>query len=117
MKEFTFPIFCSFGKGDSGESWLDVELTDEEAEQLIKYGTQPDIFYGGFSDCEELSKLYDKIYKLAVEQITCELQDADWLDEEDEVDEDWQADQMYACSVDFPEEFEEMFEDEDEDED
>ena len=115
MKEFTFPAYCSFGKGDSGETWVDVELTDEEAERLIKYGTQSDVFYNGFEECEELKDLYNKIYKIAVEQITEELCDADWIDEEDRDDPDWQADELYSIGIDFPNEFEDMIEEEDED--
>ena len=38
MKEFTFVAYCSYGKGDSGETWIDVELTDEEAEEKILDG-------------------------------------------------------------------------------
>ena len=111
MKEFTFIAYCSYGKGDSGETWVDVELTDEEAEQLIKYGTDPDYFYDGFNECEELSELYDKIYEIAVAQITEELRDADWLEEEDGInDPEWRADYLYSCGVNFPEEFEEMLE-------
>lgn len=48
MKKFTFTAYCTLGKGDSGESWIDVELTDDEAERLEKYGTQPDIYYNEF---------------------------------------------------------------------
>lgn len=114
MKEFTFIAYCSFGKGDSGETWVDVELTDKEAEKLIKYGTQSDIFYNGFRECNELSELYDKIYGIAVDQITEELRDADWIDEEDRDDPDWQADVLYSCGVNFPEEFEEMLVDDEE---
>jgi hypothetical protein len=114
MREFTFVAYCSFGKGDSGETWIDVELTDEEAEQLIKYGTQPDIFYNGFNECEELSELYDKIYEIAIEQITDELRDADWIDEEDRENPEWRADDLYSCGINFPDEFEEMLVEEDE---
>ncbi len=81
MKEFTFCAWCRFGKGDSGETLVDVELTDEEAEQLIKYGTQPDVYYGEFSECKELKDLYQKIYSIAVDQITEELREwGDWVD-------------------------------------
>lgn len=117
MKEFTFTAYCTFGKGDSGESWVDVELTDEEAEMLIKYGTQPDIYYNGFSRCEELKDLYQKIYAIAVEQITEELREGgDWIDEEDAKNPDWRADDTYACGVNFPSEFESLLIEEDDNE-
>ena len=114
MREFTFVAYCTFGKGDSGETWIDVELTDEEAERLIKYGTQPEIFYNGFRECAELKELYTKIYEIAIEQITEELRDTNWIDEEDNNNPDWRADDMYHCGVNFPQEFEEMLVDEEE---
>lgn len=108
MKEFTFTAWCNYGKGDSGESWVDVELTDEEAEKLIKYGTKPEIYYDEFSDCEELQDIYNKVYSIAVEQITDELRDTDWLDEKYKDDPNWRADYIYSCGVNFPNEFEDM---------
>lgn len=112
MKEFTFTAYCTFGKGDSGETWIDVELTDEEAERLIKYGTNPDVYYGEFSRCEELKDIYQKVYAIAIEQITEELRE--WGDEAR--DPDWEADDTYACGVNFPNEFEDMLVEEDVDE-
>lgn len=107
MKEFEFEAWCSFGKGDSGESLVCVALTDEEAERLVKYGTKSNIYYGDFCRCEELKDLYDKIYKIAVDQITEELREwGDWLDEAQNPD--WRADDTYACGVNFPTEFESM---------
>lgn len=104
MKEFTFIAYCTFGRGDSGESWIDVELTDEEAERLVKFGTQPDIYYNGFSRCKELEALYQKVYAIAVDQMTEEMRDFG-----DEVhSDDWQVDDNYACGVNFPKEFEDM---------
>ena len=114
MKTFTFIAYCSFGKLDSGESWVDVELTDEEAEELIKFGTQPDIFYNGFDECDELEELYNKVYEIAVDQITEELREVDWIDEEDRNNPEWRADDLYMCGVNFPEDFEEMLIDDDE---
>ena len=106
MKEFTFPAWCNYGKGDSGESWVDVELTDEEAEMLVKYGTQPDIYYNEFAQCEELKDLYQKVYAIAVEQITEELRE----DRIEATNPDWKADDLYPCGVNFPSEFEDMIE-------
>lgn len=117
MKEFTFCAWCRFGKGDSGETWIDVELTDEEAERLVKHGTQTEVYYHGFSECEELKDLYQKIYAIAVDQITEELREGgDWIDDEDARNPDWKADDTYACGVNFPDEFEDMLVEEDEDE-
>jgi hypothetical protein len=106
MKEFTFIAWCRFGKGDSGETEVEVELTDEEAERLISYGTKADIFYDGFSECEELKDIYKKVYSIAVDQMTEEMRD---FGEEDHSDNpDWVVDDTYACGVNFPSEFEDM---------
>lgn len=113
MKNFTFVAWCEFGKCDSGESYVDVELTDEEAERLIHYGTQSDVYYGGFSSCEELTDIYNKVYDAAIIQITDELIEFGLVDEDDEdYSEDWQADETYSCGVNFPTEFEDMLVDE-----
>lgn len=113
MKEFTFTAYCRFGKGDSGESWIDVELTDEEAEKLLHYGTQTDIYYNEFSHCEELKDLYRKIYTLAVDQMTEEMKDFGDLDEKYASDPNWKIDSLYPCGVSFPSEFEDMLPKED----
>lgn len=112
MQEFTFTAYCTFGKGNSGESWIDVELTDEEAEKLIKYGTQGDIYYNDFENCEELKDLYNKIYAIAIEQMTDELRDFGDLDDEYANNPDWKVDDAYQCGVNFPDEFEDMLVDE-----
>lgn len=113
MKEFTFTAWCRFGKGDSGESWIDIELTDEEAEKLIHYGTQTDIYYNEFSRCKELKDLYQKIYTLAVDQMTEEMKDFGDLDEKYATDPNWKIDELYPCGVSFPSEFEDMLPNED----
>lgn len=111
MKEFTFIACCDCG-GD-GETYITVELTDEEAEKLVYYGTKYDVYYDGFNSCDELEELYSKVYKIAIDQITEELIDSGMLDEEDEeYDEDWRADDTYYCVVNFPAEFEDMLVDE-----
>lgn len=106
MKKYTFIAYCTFGRGDSGETEVEVELTDEEAERLLKFGTQTDVFYDGFSRCEELRDLYQKIYSIAVEQMTEETRD--FGDEALADDPNWQVDDTYACGVNFPREFEDM---------
>jgi hypothetical protein len=111
MKEFTFGAWCRYGKGDSGESWVDVELTDEEAERLISYGTRADIYYGGFSECEELKDIYERVYPIAVEQMTEELREFGDLDREDLNDPNWKVDALYPCGVEFPSEFEDILSD------
>lgn len=108
MKEYTFTAYCTFGKGDSGETEVEVELTDEEAERLIKFGAQPDIYYDGFSRCKELEDLYQKIYALAVDQMTEEMRDFGDLEEKYVNDPNFKVDDLYPCGVNFPTEFEDM---------
>jgi hypothetical protein len=114
MQKYTFPAWCRYGKVDSGESWIDVELTDEEAERLIKYGTQAEIYYEGFFECEELEDIYKKVYALAVEQMTEEIRE--YGDDDHTDDPEWVVDDTYACGVNFPSEFEDLLIEEDEDE-
>lgn len=114
MREFTFTAYCNYGNGNSGESWIDVELTDEEAEMLIKYGTQAEVYYNEFSECEELKDLYKKVYCLAVEQMTGELKAFGDLDAKYANDPNWKVDDLYPCGVNFPSEFEDMLVDEEE---
>ena len=108
MKKFTFIAYCNYGQGHSGETYVDVELTEEEATKLIKYGTDPDVYYNDFENCEELKDIYNKVYEIAIEQITDELRDTDWLDDKYQNDPNWRADNLYACGVNFPEEFYDM---------
>lgn len=110
MKEYTFIAYCTFGRGDSGETEVEVELTEEEAEKLEHYGKQADIYHNGFRSCEPLKDLYAKIYAIAVEQMTEEMLDYGNDDHSDNPN--WQVDDDYACGVNFPREFEELLEDE-----
>lgn len=111
MKDFTFIAYCTFGKGDSGESFVDVELTDEEYDKLIKYGTQPDIYYNGFSKCKELADLYKRIYNIAIEQMTEEMKDFGDLEEKYSNDPNFKINDLYPCGVSFPFEFEALLSD------
>jgi hypothetical protein len=110
MRNYTFIAYCTFGRCDSGETEVEVELTDEEAAKLIKLGTQPEIFYNGFSRCKELEDLYTKIYNIAVDQMTKEMIDFGSEDHSDNPA--WQVDDDYACGVNFPREFEDQLSEE-----
>lgn len=112
MKEYTFTAYCTFGKGDSGETEIVVELSDEEYERLVKFGTQPDIYYNGFSKCKELADLYNRIYSLAVDQMTEEMRDFGDLEEKYANDPNWKVNDLYPCGVNFPWEFENMLSEE-----
>ena len=111
MKLITFIAYCTYGKGDSGESYVEVELTDEEYERVMTFGTKSDVFYNGFSNCEELKDVYDKVYAIAVDQMTEEMREFGDFDE-DELEiinaPNWKIDDMYHCGVNFPWDFEDM---------
>ena len=108
MKTITFPAFCRFGKLYSGESDVEVELTDEEYDRIMKYGTNADIYYNEFPNCKELKDLYDKIYTIAVDQMTQEMREYGDLEEKYANDPDWKVDDTYYCGVHFPFEFEDI---------
>lgn len=106
MKEFAFIAWCRFGRDNSGETTVEMELSEEEADILIKYGTKADIYYNGFGRCEELKDLYRKIYDVAIKQMTEEIRD--FGDDENALDPAWVVDDTYACGVNFPKEFEDL---------
>jgi hypothetical protein len=102
MKEFTFRAWCSAG----GDTYVCYELTDEEAERLLKFGTDPNVI--SFSRCGELADIYSKVYMAAVEQITEEMREWGSEDEdENEAMQDpaWSAETWYNIGVGFPKEF------------
>lgn len=103
MRYFEFPAWCSFGDGDYGDTVVTAELNDEEEKLLVSLASNPDVYNKGFSNCSELSKLYDKIMNIADEQITEELSSGDMWDDEDEDD---SASCIYRIGIDFPLEFE-----------
>ena len=114
MKEFTFPAWCKSGKFCSGGTIVEASLTEEEAERLVKFGTDPKVLYSyrGFYNCRTLNDIYDKVYEIAISQITDELKE--WMDEEDEEeaeilnDPNWRADDLYEVGIEFPRDFEKM---------
>jgi hypothetical protein len=105
MKLYTFSATTDLG-GD-GETYFDVELTDQEAALLEEYGKKSSVYYDGFSVCKELKELYNRVYKIANDILTEELRDYEEF-EDDEESENWQADDTYAVEVLFPKEFEDM---------
>ena len=105
MKKYTFSATTDLG-GD-GETYFDVELTEEESSLLEEYGKKSSVYYDGFSECKELKELYNRVYKIAVDILTEELREYEEFEDEEE-SEDWQADDTYSVEVLFPSEFEDM---------
>lgn len=104
MKEYVFPGYCTFGKCDSGTSWIEFELTEEEESRLIAAFKDHETYIHGFRSSDAVSDIYDKIWKVANEQITEELLGMDEMLEEGE-----KASDIYQIWVNFPEEFEELY--------
>ena len=106
MKGFTFRAWCRSGKFCTGDSHVWVELTDEEAERIIKFAANAEILYDAdFCEIDELADIYDKVHAIAVKQITEEMRDWGGEDEEETEkmrDPNWSAEDWYSIRVGFP---------------
>ena len=102
MREFTFPAWCQYGKGDVGESEITINLDEKNAELLVRYASDPDVYYKGFDACLELSVLYDQIFNFADKQITEEIISGEIY----EFEEGETASDVYPIGIEFPYEFE-----------
>lgn len=89
-----FDYSLSFGKGDSEESSIEMELTEEEYERIQEAQESGE----EFADCESVADIYDKAYALADEDATNDLIAADMLDEGEK------ASELYPIEVYFSEE-------------
>ena len=65
----TYEFYATTDLGGDGETYFDVELTDEESALLEKYGKKSSVYYD-FCGCEELSEIYNKVYEEAVQVLT-----------------------------------------------
>jgi hypothetical protein len=90
-----FDYSISFGKGDSGESWIEMEVTEEEYERLQEAQESGE----EFEDCESVKDIYDRAYDLADEEATRDLIAEGILDEKYE-----KASELYPIVVYFSEE-------------
>ena len=102
----TYEFYATTDLGGDGETYFDVELTDEESALLEEYGKKSSVYYDGFSECEELSEIYNKVYEEAVQVLTEEL-----IEYEEDADDDWRADDTYSIHIHLPIEFEKDLED------
>jgi hypothetical protein len=90
----TFEYSLCYGKGDYGEAYIEMELTDEEYERLQIAQESGEEFFC----CESVKDIYDRAYELAEEDATCDLIDAGILDK------DRRASESYPIEVYYPEE-------------
>ncbi len=89
----TFDYSLSFGKGHSGESYIEIELTDEEYKRLQVAQESGE----EFMDCKLVKDIYDKVYELADEDATQDLVFEGILDK------DRRASESYLIEVYYPE--------------
>jgi hypothetical protein len=88
----TFEYWYSFGKGDYGESSIEMEITEEEYERLQKAEETGDEFYA----CKMVEDIYNRAYELAEEDAT------NTLIEEGILDQGRRASEMYPIEVCYP---------------
>lgn len=103
--KYIFGAWVRFGKGDSGETEFELELTDEEFERMEALRNTPADDREEFCECESLSDIYDKAYEAAVAQITMEQidyseYDPDW--DEAEKGRPWRVDDTFPVTVTVP---------------
>lgn len=109
MEPYQFDAWVIFGKGDTGETEVWVDLTDDEIERLEEIRKTPCEDREEFSEDSSVGDIYKKVYEAAVEQITEELLETA---DPDEYDEEWRADETFQINVDVPWAGEEYEEDE-----
>ena len=89
----TFGYSLCFGKGDYGESYVSVELTEEEYARLKEAQESGEEFI----NCKSVADIYNKVYDLADEDATDDLISVDMLEEGEK------ASDLYSLIVYFPE--------------
>ena len=99
-----FDYWLSFGKGDCGEAFIEMEITEEEYERLKKAFLSGEEFY----ECEDVKDIYDRAYAIANDEATCDLIAAEVLEEGKE------ADDIYPLEVCYPFSDDEFEDEEDE---
>ena len=95
----TFDCWLSFGKGNSGDSSVEVEITEEEYARLKKAEASGE----AFGECEAVADIYDRVYAIAEAAATEDLIEADILDDEDEDEDEYEsAGDVYYIGVNYP---------------
>lgn len=89
----TFDYSISFGKGDSGESYVEMEITEEEYARLKEAQESGEEFIY----CKSVEDIYNRVYELADEDATDDLIDVDMLEEGEK------ASDLYSLIVYYPE--------------
>ena len=66
MKQFVFPYFISFGKEDSVDCEISIELTDEDAARLVTSANEGGRFR--LSEDDRISDIYDAVFTAIMDQ-------------------------------------------------
>lgn len=65
----TFEYSLCFGKGDYGEAYVEMEITEEEYKRLKEAEESGEEFI----DCESVKDIYNRVYELADKEATQDL--------------------------------------------
>lgn len=88
----TFNYSISFGRGDGADSYVEMEITEEEYERLQEAQESGE----DFEDCELVEDIYERVYELVDEDATQDLIDAEYLEEDEK------ASEFYSFAIDYP---------------
>lgn len=94
---YTFPARISFGPGDTAETEVDFDLTDDESLALAAAFRRSNETGESFCDIPEVASTYQAVYAAAVAQITKEMMASGELTEDAD-----SADALYTIGVHFP---------------
>lgn len=72
-----FDVLVRFGRDDAGESFIDMELTEEEYERIQEAKESGE----DFAECESVADIYERACEIADEVVSEELREAGWLEE------------------------------------
>lgn len=90
LETFEYSLF--YGNGHTGESYLEMEITEEEYERLKEAFETGKEFY----DCKAVSDIYTRAYNIADEDATSE------LIAEEVLDEGKKASNLYPITIYYP---------------
>ena len=103
FKKLEFVAHTVFGKCDSVDWILNMDVSEEEYERLLEASKKNDDFFRA----KEVRDIYARVYDEAVNRATANFLEndpemvEDYL-EDDQTIEEWQADDVYEIGVDFP---------------
>lgn len=99
MKSVEFVAWCHFGRlMGGGETYVEIELTDEEVIRLEEQDQEAETF----GECEDVRDIYEKVYAVAVAQISEELRESDKEYGTTYLDGYESADDVYEVGVNWP---------------